>query len=92
MASVIMLLTGTGWATFSEFIDQLAPRVSGIALRAPRSRTLPHRPGERRLSSSKAGTLRAGGSALYLGSTETLSIGSGTAITPDQDRLYPWNR
>ncbi|HVV73862.1 MAG TPA: hypothetical protein VHI52_20550, partial [Verrucomicrobiae bacterium] len=73
-------LTGTGWAKFCEMINQFSPRVSGMDANATSFTSGSD-------YSSKAGNYRSGGSSLYSGS-ETTSIGSGTAITYDQDRLY----
>ena len=71
-------LTGTSWATFCEFINQLTPRVSGYDLSGTLAADY----------SSKAGTYRPGGTSLMDTTGATTSMGSGTWVTPDQDRLY----
>jgi hypothetical protein len=70
-------LTGTSWATFAEYMYQLAPRVSGSDAPGTSNQDF----------SSKAGTYRPGGATLQSTGTSA-AMGSGTAITPDVDRLY----
>ena len=70
-------LTGSGWAEFTEFINQLTPRVSGSDV-----------PGTSGTDySSKGGTYRPGGPNLSASGTSAALI-NGQPITPDQDRLY----
>lgn len=76
-------LTGTGWARFTEFINQLAPRVSGLDASSTSFASGND-------VSSRGGTYRPGGTGVYSANKDPsfTSGTSGQAITPDQDRLY----
>ncbi|HWB61321.1 MAG TPA: hypothetical protein VG733_17700, partial [Chthoniobacteraceae bacterium] len=73
-------LSGSSYARFVEFFNQLAPRISGMD-----ATSTSYAAGTD--NSSRAGTTRPGGTSLYSGGISA-TMGNGAAIVVDQDRLY----